>query len=190
MECRWRAAIFTYSRHSWPLSSEGSSHRPTFYNGHFRGSVTLTPNAECLAVELSLPLITSRLRSLTEPRSLACGANALRLSHRGGLACRNKRHNHGGSLYKTRFPSQLKQWPNITLHPLVSLMNISIWHHLLENRNMKCVELLWRVLRQTVRRIMLWIDINAKSSLLVHVREIRVQKNVFSLTYKPTVPSD
>ena len=51
--------IFTYSLHLWPLSSEGSLHWPTFYNGHLRGSVTLTLNAERLAVELSLPVLTT-----------------------------------------------------------------------------------------------------------------------------------
>ena len=51
--------ILTCTRHSWPLSSEGSlkCHRPTLYNYHHRGPVTLTPVAERLAVELSLPLL-------------------------------------------------------------------------------------------------------------------------------------
>ena len=54
-------------------------HGPTVYNGHLRGPVTLTPVAERLAVELSLPVFT------TEPRSPACEAHALPLRHRGGL---------------------------------------------------------------------------------------------------------
>ena len=53
--------IQTYVRHSWQLSSEGSlacqnllQHGPTVYNGHLRGTVTHTPVAERLGVELSL----------------------------------------------------------------------------------------------------------------------------------------
>ena len=37
-------------------------HGPTFYNGHLRGPVTLTPVAERLAVELSSPVL--RIRSV------------------------------------------------------------------------------------------------------------------------------
>ena len=33
-------------------------HGPTLYNGHLRGLVTLSPVAERLAVELSLPVLT------------------------------------------------------------------------------------------------------------------------------------
>ena len=36
--------------------SHALRHGPTIYNGHLRGSVTLTPNAERLGVELSLPV--------------------------------------------------------------------------------------------------------------------------------------
>ena len=36
-------------------------HRPTVYNGHLRGPVTLTPNAERLAVELSVPVFTTKV---------------------------------------------------------------------------------------------------------------------------------
>ena len=49
------------------------------YNGHLRGSMTLTPNAERLAVELSLPLLTTSVcrawDSNTQPS--AYGPNAL-----------------------------------------------------------------------------------------------------------------
>ena len=34
-------------------------HGPSVYNGHLRGAVTLTPNAERLPVELSLPVFTT-----------------------------------------------------------------------------------------------------------------------------------
>ena len=33
---------------------------PTVYNGHLQGPVTLTPNAERSAVELSLPVFTTK----------------------------------------------------------------------------------------------------------------------------------
>ena len=58
--------ILTYTRRSWPFSSEGSlACHPycdtglTFIIGHLRGPVTLTPNAKRLAVELSLPVLTT-----------------------------------------------------------------------------------------------------------------------------------
>ena len=47
-------------------------HGPSVYNGHLRGAVTLTPNAERLPVELSLPVFYDRLsRTGIEPRSAA-----------------------------------------------------------------------------------------------------------------------
>ena len=72
--------ILTYTRHSWPLSSEGSLachilwHGASVNDGHLRGPVTLTPIAERLAVEmfdlsLSPPAI--------EPRSPAWISNTL-----------------------------------------------------------------------------------------------------------------
>ena len=58
--------ILTYARHLLPLSSEGSVACHTycdvghlFYTGHLRGPMTLIPNAERLAVELSLPVLTN-----------------------------------------------------------------------------------------------------------------------------------
>ena len=53
--------ILTYARHSWLLSSEGYLlwHVTSLYNGHLRGPMTLPPIAECLAVELSLPVFTT-----------------------------------------------------------------------------------------------------------------------------------
>ena len=59
--------ILTYARPSWPLSSEGSLACHTYYDtghpfviyGHLRGPVTLSPIAERLTVELSLPVFTT-----------------------------------------------------------------------------------------------------------------------------------
>ena len=50
-----------FERPSWPLSSEGSlaCHTYCVYNGRMRGPVPLTPIAEHLAVELSLPVLTT-----------------------------------------------------------------------------------------------------------------------------------
>ena len=53
----------TYAQLSWPLTSEGSVTRDILYNGYLRGPVILTPIAERLAVDLSLPLFL-RLRSV------------------------------------------------------------------------------------------------------------------------------
>ena len=54
-------------------------HGAPVYNGHLRGPVTLTPIAERLAVELSLPVLTTQVcrgwDSNAQPS--ACGANAL-----------------------------------------------------------------------------------------------------------------
>ena len=53
-------------------------HRASFYNGHLQWPVTLTPNAERLAVEKSLPVLTTYIcrgwGSNIQPS--ACGANA------------------------------------------------------------------------------------------------------------------
>ena len=58
--------ILTYAPHLGPLSSGGSLTCHTYCdtghsynNGHLRGPVTLTPNAERFAVELSLPVLTT-----------------------------------------------------------------------------------------------------------------------------------
>ena len=66
--CRWRAAHFDLCSALLVIEQWGFfymphplRHGPTVYNGHLRGPVTLTPNAERLAVELSLPV---RLRSV------------------------------------------------------------------------------------------------------------------------------
>ena len=59
------------------------------YNGHFRGPLTITPVAECLAVELLQPvfndLVLSRLRLNTQPS--ACEANALTNYATAALVC-------------------------------------------------------------------------------------------------------
>ena len=61
--------FLTYHRHSWPLISEGSLtchtycnlHGPSLYNGHLQRPVALTPVAERLAVELSLPAFITQV---------------------------------------------------------------------------------------------------------------------------------
>ena len=55
--------ILTYARHAWPLTvrvlklATPAVTRASIYNDHLRGSVTLTPIAEPLAVELSLSFL-------------------------------------------------------------------------------------------------------------------------------------
>ena len=82
--------ILTYARHSWPLSSENSLahlllHRASFYNGHLQGPVTLTPIAEHLAVELSLPVFMTWVScgwdSNTQPSPMR-GKRSYPLRHR------------------------------------------------------------------------------------------------------------
>ena len=57
--------ILTFARHieQWGFFNvpHRLRHGPTVYNGHLRGPVTLTPVAERLAVELSLPVFTNRV---------------------------------------------------------------------------------------------------------------------------------
>ena len=58
------------------------------YNGHLRLPMTLTPVAERLEVELSIRHVEIGIRFYVleiEPLSPTCEANALPLSHRGGL---------------------------------------------------------------------------------------------------------
>ena len=42
---------------------------PSVYNGHLRRPVTITPNAERLAVELTLPVLTTRIRTPNLPHA-------------------------------------------------------------------------------------------------------------------------
>ena len=84
--CRWRAANFDLCSAHMAIEQWGFFrvphllwHGASVYNGHLRGPVTLTPIAERLAVELSLPVFTTlNCRgwvSNTQPS--ACGANVL-----------------------------------------------------------------------------------------------------------------
>ena len=54
--CSALMAIEQWGFHNFPHPLR---HGPTVYNGHLRGPVTLTPVAERLAVELSLPVLTT-----------------------------------------------------------------------------------------------------------------------------------
>ena len=66
--CRWRAANFALCSVLMAIEQWGSfnvtlllRHGPTVYNGHLRGTVTLTPDAERLAVDPSQPVITTKV---------------------------------------------------------------------------------------------------------------------------------
>ena len=83
---RWRAEIFYLCSALMAIEQWGFFcvphllwHGASVYNGHLRGPVTLTPIAERLAVELSLPVFTTWVccgwDSNTQPS--AWGANAL-----------------------------------------------------------------------------------------------------------------
>ena len=62
--CRWKAANFDLCSALMAIEQWGFFsvphllwHQVSFYNGHLRGPVTLTPIAERMAVELSLPVL-------------------------------------------------------------------------------------------------------------------------------------
>ena len=66
--CRWWAANFDLCSALVAIEQWGFfnvphllRHWPTFYNGHLRGPVTLAPVTERLAVELSLPFLTTQV---------------------------------------------------------------------------------------------------------------------------------
>ena len=68
--CRWRAAIFDLCSALMAIEQWGFlnvphllRHVPTVYNGHLRGSVTLTPDAERDAERLAVNLSLSVLRT-------------------------------------------------------------------------------------------------------------------------------
>ena len=55
--CKLSPMLGTYGH--WAVRVHLLRHGPTVYNGHLRGPVTLTPNAERLTVELLLPVFTA-----------------------------------------------------------------------------------------------------------------------------------
>ena len=84
--CRWKAANFDLCSALMAIQQWGFFsvphllwHGASVYNGHLRWPVTLTPIAERLAVELSLPVFTAKVccgwDSNTQPS--ACKENAL-----------------------------------------------------------------------------------------------------------------
>ena len=81
--CLWRARNLTNARHSGPWGflnvPQHLWHGLYVYDGHLRGSSTLTPIAERIAVELSLPVFTTKVcRGWDSNTQLsACMVNAL-----------------------------------------------------------------------------------------------------------------
>ena len=61
--------------------------RAYVFNGHLRGPVTLTPIAERLAVELLLPVFTTRsdAAEIRTPNLPLAGKRSNRLRHRCGI---------------------------------------------------------------------------------------------------------
>ena len=116
----WRATIFyLYSAlktiEQWGFFNEPHLlwHKPTLYNGHPRGPVTLIPVAEPLAVELSLPVLKN-FRPGIEPRPLACKTDALPLRHRRGL---NEYRTFISSCAFRKFQIIVTWLPNQTISP-------------------------------------------------------------------------
>ena len=60
-------------------------HGAFIYNGQLQGPVTLTPNAECLAVDLSLPVITLSRLEFEHPTFRLQNERSNPLRHRRGL---------------------------------------------------------------------------------------------------------
>ena len=62
-------------------------HKTSVYNGHLRGPVTLTPVAERLAVESSLPVLTTEVcrDRISNPDLPYARRTLFPLSHRGGV---------------------------------------------------------------------------------------------------------
>ena len=88
---RRRAAIFYICSALWPQNSEGSltCHGASVYNGYLRGPVTLTPIAERIAVELSLPLFYDLglpQLGFENPTFCLWGQRSNPLQHRRGFA--------------------------------------------------------------------------------------------------------
>ena len=74
----WAVRFFSLPHLLWQEAS--------VFNGHLRGHVTLTPVAELLAMELSLPNFTSGLSRLgsEHPTFRVRGERSIQLSHRRG----------------------------------------------------------------------------------------------------------
>ena len=89
--------ILTYTRHLWPLSRGCSLACHTYcdtghYNEHLRGPVTLTPVTERLAVELSLPVFTTKVSRSSDSNSQlsACETNSLTECATAVVKCINR----------------------------------------------------------------------------------------------------
>ena len=97
LHCRWKAANFDLCSALMAIKQWGHFsvpqllwHVTSVYNGHLRGPITLTPNAKCWEVELSLPVfITKVCRGWdvnTQPSP--CEANALNYGATAAVAIR------------------------------------------------------------------------------------------------------
>ena len=85
---RWRAANFDLS--SVPMAIEQWGlfnvphrlwHGASIYNGHLRRPMTLTPNAQRLGVELSLPAFTTSACRGWDPNTQPSACRATALTH-------------------------------------------------------------------------------------------------------------
>ena len=106
-------------------------HEASVYNGHLWGPVTLTPDAERLAAELSLPdFTTSKLQLGFEHPFVTFsmrGERSNRLPHRGGHECFGRDH-------KSMHSSHSKcMWLPISVSSLLNRRNrrgeVNIWSH-------------------------------------------------------------
>ena len=89
--CKFELCSALMAIEQWKLLSVAHLlwHGISVYNGHLRGPVTLTPIAEHLAVELSLPVFTTYVcRSWDlNTQASACGANTLTHCATAAVGC-------------------------------------------------------------------------------------------------------
>ena len=123
----WRAANFDLCSALMTIDQWGFfsvSHLPwhgtSVYNGHLRGPVTLTPIAERLAGELSLPVLTCQVcrgwDSNTQPS--ACGANAF--TNYATAAAQSKEIWH---LIRILMVTSRRVWDRLITHCCLTLQN-------------------------------------------------------------------
>ena len=86
--CRWMVANFDLCSVLMAIEQRGFFsvphllwHGASYYNCYLRGSVTLTPIAECLAVELSLPVFKSKVSRGLDSKTKLSACEAKTLTH-------------------------------------------------------------------------------------------------------------
>ena len=167
---RWGIAnVHLYSAHmaikQWGFFSVPDLlwHRTSVYNGHLRGPVTLTPIAERLAGELSLPVLTCQVcrgwDSNTQPS--ACGANAF--TNYATAAAQSKEIWH---LIRILMVTSRRVWDRLITHCCLTLQN-AIPHCPLWENNRSPFDVTNKILLR--RRIVPYFKINLRFFMKTHL---------------------